>query len=243
MLNYIRKYTGNWGLKFLYVIVALTFLGGFGGIFGILRSCGTGLSEGTVAVVGRNAISVDEFSRAYRNTLNAYMKGPNSEFSKDILNKIDLPDLVLNNLIKNEVAIKEAHGMGFIVTKQELADQISHMPAFQNKQHQFDPRIYYAVLRENNITPDEFQNQVNKDILLLKVKKLFYDNLFLTTQEVKMLNVMQPLPSQQDNEQLADAIRFNLAQNAYDTWINQVEQKMHIERNNTIINKFTQTAY
>ncbi|MGB9736157.1 MAG: SurA N-terminal domain-containing protein [bacterium] len=240
MLNYIRKYTGNWGLKVLYVLIALTFLGGFGGIFGMLRSCGTGLSEGTVAVVGSNAISVDDFSRAYRNALNAYMRNTKDQ---EMLNKLDLPDIVLNSLIQDEIATKEAHSIGFIVTKQELADQISHMSAFLNKDHRFDPRIYYAVLRENNLTPDDFQNNVSKEILILKLKKLFYDNLFLSPGEIKILSAGQSLHEQQNEEQIIDAIRYSIAQNAYNTLIKHVEEKTRIEKNSAIVNRFTQTTY
>ncbi len=190
MLNYIRKYTGNWGLKIIYFVVALTFLGGFGGIFGIMKSCGTGLSEGTIAVVNRDALSVDDFSRAYTNTINAYSRQMKGELTQQMITKLNLPDRVLNNLISSEVAQQQAHAIGFKVTRQELMDQISHTSAFLNKDHQFDPRIYYAVLRENNITPDNFQSDVSNDILMLKLKNLFYDSVFLTGRETKILDTL-----------------------------------------------------
>ena len=190
MLNYIRKYTGNWGLKVLYFIIALTFLGGFGGIFGILKSCGAGLSEGTVAVVNREAISLDNFSRAYKNTINAYSKEFNGQIPPDLIEKLNIPRQVLNNLISNEIAAQQAHDIGFIVSDQELRDQISHTPAFLNKEHQFDPRAYYAVLRENNITPDSFQEDVHNDLLTLKLRKLFFDGIFLSNNEIGMLNTI-----------------------------------------------------
>lgn len=191
MLNTIRKYTGSWGLKVLYFVIALTFLGGFGGIFGIMKSCGTGLSEGTIAVVNRTAISVDDFSRAYRNTINAYTRELKGELTQAMIDKLNLPERVLSNLISNEVATQQAHAIGFRVTRQELLDQISHTSAFLNKQHQFDPRIYYAVLRENNITPNDFQDDVSNDILMLKLKNLFYDNVFLTGRESRILNTLE----------------------------------------------------
>ncbi len=243
MLNYIRKYTGNWGLKIIYFIVALTFLGGFGGIFGIMKSCGTGLSEGTVAVVNRNAISVDDFSRAYRNTVNAYSREFKGEMTQDMLSKLNLPNLVLNNLIFNEVATQEAHGIGLSVTKQELMDQIVNTPTFLNKDHQFDPRIYYAVLRENNITPDNFQEEVSNDVLILKLKRLFYDNIFLSNSEMKILNTVDNMQQKKSTDQTADQLRYNIAQSAYDSWIKSIETTMSIQTNKTILARFTQTTY
>jgi hypothetical protein len=242
MLNYIRKYTGNWGLKIIYFIVALTFLGGFGGIFGILRSCGTGLSEGTVAVVNRNAISVDEFSRAYRNTVNAYSREFKGEMTQEMLSKLNLPNLVLSNLVFKEVAIQQAHSIGFIVTKQELMDQISHTPSFLNKDHQFDPRIYYAVLRENNITPDNFQDDVSNDILMLKLKKLFYDNVFLSDSEIKILNAIDNTQEQKNTEQADAQLRYTIAQSAYNEWLRSIESKINIQTNKAILARFTQTT-
>ena len=242
MLNYIRKYTGNWGLKVLYFIIALTFLGGFGGIFGIMKSCGTGLSEGTVAVVNRDAISIDDFSRAYRNTVKAYSREFKGEMTQETLNKLDIPDQVLNNLISNEVATQQAHSIGFMVTTQELMDQISHTPSFLNKEHQFDPRIYYAVLRENNITPDNFQNDVSNDILMLKLKNLFYDNVFLSDGEVRILNALDSTNQQKTPGQTEEQLRYSLAQSAYGTWIKSVESTMNIQTNKAVLARFTQTT-
>ncbi len=242
MLNYIRKYTGNWGLKIIYFIVALTFLGGFGGIFGIMKSCGTGLSEGTVAVVNRNAISVDEFSRAYRNTLNAYSREFKGEMTQEMLSKLNLPNLVLSNLIFNEVAIQQAHSIGLSVTKQELMDQIVNTPTFLNKEHQFDPRIYYDALRENNITPDNFQEDVNNDILTLKLKRLFYDNIFLSDGEIKILNALDTTQQQKNQGQTEEQLRYTLAQSAYGTWIKSIESTMNIQTNKAVLARFTQTT-
>lgn len=190
MLNYIRRHAGNQGVKVLYIVLALTFLGGFGGIFGILRGCGAGLSEGTVAIVNRNAISRDDFARAYKNTINAYSREFNGQIPSDLAEKLNLPRRVLKDLIANEIAAQQAHTIGFIVTDQELRDQISHTPAFLNKDKKFDPRIYYAVLRENNITPDNFQQEVGNDLLNLKLRKLFFDNIFLSSGEIRILNTV-----------------------------------------------------
>jgi peptidyl-prolyl cis-trans isomerase D len=242
MLNYIRKYTGNWGLKVLYFIIALTFLGGFGGIFGIMKSCGTGLSEGTVAVVNRDAISVDDFSRAYRNTVNAYSREFKGEMTQEMLSKLNIPDRVINDLISNEVATQQAHSIGFIVTKQELMDQISHTPSFLNKDHQFDPRIYYAVLRENNITPDNFQNDVKNDILMLKLKKLFYDNVFLSDGEIKILNAINNAKQPENNPQADVQLKYSIAQSAYSSWIKGIESTMNIQTNKAVLARFTQTT-
>ncbi len=242
MLNYIRKYTGNWGLKVLYFIIALTFLGGFGGIFGIMKSCGTGLSEGTVAVVNRDAISVDDFSRAYRSTVNAYSREFKGEMTQEMLSKLNIPDRVMNDLISNEVATQQAHSIGFMVTKQELMDQISHTPSFLNKDHQFDPRIYYAVLRENNITPDNFQNDVSNDILMLKLKKLFYDNVFLSDSEIKILNAINATKQPENNPQADAQLKYSIAQSAYSSWIKGIESTMNIQTNKGVLARFTQTT-
>ncbi len=190
MLNYIRKRTSSWGLKVLYIVLAMTFLGGFGGLFGILRGCGTGLSQGTIAVVNRHAIPLEEFSRTYKNTINAYNKEFKGKLSMNLIKKMDIPDRVLDNLISNAIATKQASSIGFVVTASELKSQITHMPNFLNKKDQFDPRIYYAVLRENDITPDEFQQTIKDDLLTLKLKRLFFDSIFLSNSETKTLNVI-----------------------------------------------------
>lgn len=251
MLSYIRKH-GNWLWKVFGVIVAVTFLGGFGvgGVFGLLKSCGSGISEGTVAIVNREAISTDNFSRTYKIALTNYSKEFKGASTQDMIASLDLPDMVLNNLISNEIAVQQARNAGFIVTDEELRDQITHLPSFLNKEHQFDPRIYYAVLRDNNITPDSFQQNVKQDILTLKLKKLFFDSVFLNDNEVKILNTIEntsksakvPENTMQTNMQL----RYDMAQSAYSYWmqslINNAKANGRIEINKTMLSKFTQAS-
>ncbi len=250
MLSYIRKYTGNWGLKIIYFIVALTFLGGFGGIFGALRSCGTGMSGGTIAIVNRKAISTDRFNRTYRITLNRYAEEYKHELTPERAASMHIPNIVLTNLITNEVGVQQADDLGFIVTGDELRDEIVHLPAFLNKAHQFDPRIYYGVLRENNITPGSFQQGIKDDILTLKLKKLFFDSVFLNGSEIEMLSSMgnkskspsMPKDAVQANLQFS----FAMAKNGYDTWIqdviNRAKANGAIQINVPLLAKFTQTS-
>ena len=250
MLNYIRKYTGSWGLKIIYFVVAATFLGGFGGIFGTLRSCGSGISQGTIAIVNRDAISTDRFSRAYRVMLNNYAKQFKGGLSPDVAASTNIPKIVLTNLITNEIGVQQADAAGFIVTSEELRDEISHLPSFLNKKHQFDPRIYYAVLRENDITPDNFQQNITEDLLTLKVKKLFFDSVFLNHDEIKMLytigNKSKSAAMPRDVVQANMQFSYEMAKHAYDSWIQGLIDKAEadggIEVNRPLLATFTQTA-
>ncbi len=250
MLNYIRKYTGNWGLKVIYFVVAITFLGGFGGIFGIARSCGTGISEGTVAIVNRKAISTDSFNSTYKIALNNYSKEFKGGLTPELIASMNIPALVLNNLISDEVAVQQAHDIGFMVTSDELRDQISHLSSFLNKEHQFDPRIYYTVLRDNNITPDNFQQNVKQSILTLKLKKLFFDGIFLSDNEVKMLDTIEN-PSKSagmpgNAAHTGMQLKYDVAQSAYSSWIqglvDDARTNGRIEINKTLLAKFTQVS-
>jgi peptidyl-prolyl cis-trans isomerase D len=250
MLSYIRKRTENWGLKVFYFVIALTFLGGFGGLFGILKSCGTGISEGTVAIVNREAISTDNFSRTYKIAFDNYSKEFKGASAQDMIASMNLPSMVLNNLIFNEIAVQQARNTGFIVTDEELRDQITHLPSFLNKDRQFDPRIYYAVLRDNSITPDSFQQSVKQDILTLKLKKLFFDSVFLNDNEAKILgtieNTAKPAKTPENALQTNMQLRYDIAQSAYSSWmqnlIDNAKATGRIEINKPLLSKFTQTS-
>ncbi len=243
MLSAIRKHTGSWGLKVLYFIVAITFLGGFGGIFAAVRGCGSGLSEGTVAMVNHNAISLNNFNRAYRNTINAYQKEQKITLTRDEITKLNIPEQVLSSLISNEVAKEKSRSIGFIVTNVELREEIAHIQAFQNKEHQFDPRLYYAVLREQNILPSEFQNDIKEEILILKLKKIFYDGTFLQNSEYNILNKIskQPLENPADMLNNFSQLRYAIAQSSYNTWLKGVTAEANIEQNKAILSSLTQS--
>ncbi len=180
MLDVVRRYASSWGVKILYLLIAVSFFIGFG-ILSSARSCFYG-GGGVVAVVDGEVISVRDFTRAFYRYIEQLQKKKGSELSKEEVE--DLKMRVVNVLVNRNLLKHYAMKLGITVSDDELANFIARTFNFFDAQGRFDRRRYLLVLRENRLYPDEFENQVREELFIQKLDRFLAASLEPTDAEL-----------------------------------------------------------
>jgi len=184
MLDKMRSNAQSWGIKVLFGLIIIVFV--FWGV-GSFQS----RQASIVAEVNNQPLSLQEFTSAYERTVQK-LRQQNPNLSAESLQQLKVKEQVLNQLINAELLRQKAQELGIEVTLPELSQAIRSIPFFQNEQKQFDPNRYQQILRQNNLTPAQFEEDFKHNLLMEKVEKLV------------------TLPSRVSAEEVFDAYQFAL---------------------------------
>src|SRR5208337_2792974 len=148
MLNVMRRHAYSWMIRAILFLIILVFA--FWGI-------GTGLFSQVkpVAKVDGQTILADEVDHEatqLRRTLQR-IYGPNAP---EVLKHVNLRQEALGQIIEGHLIHREAQHLGLEVDDAELKRRIESNQNFQSG-GQFDFATYQAVLRDNDMTPAEFE--------------------------------------------------------------------------------------
>lgn len=180
MLSYMRRNAGSWIIKVLFVLIALTFIGGFG-ILPQLRRWEE--RKDLVARVGDRIITRTQVDQAYQRLLQTYQQLYKDKIPEEMLKQLRLKETALNGLINNALQLEEARRLGIELTDEELQSWIQSFPYFQ-KDGRFSKEQYLRILRLSNIEPGIFESQQREELLIGKVGQLVRDSVKLSDQEL-----------------------------------------------------------
>lgn len=134
------------------------------------------------AKVDDEIIPMMEYEKAYQSTYRAYkeiFKENIKDISEDTIKK-----LVIDNLIDQRLWLKEAQRMALTVSREELTDLVTSIPAFQ-RDGRFDREIYRRVLAANHLSPEAFEKMQIEGILIEKAKNIVRESIVLTESDLK----------------------------------------------------------
>jgi len=180
MFNQLREYARSWWFKAILLSIVLSFVGTIFWIWG--RGNVNPLSR-VIAWVDDEGITIREFNQAYNNLYKFYSKVYN-ELTPEILERLNLRELALDQLIQKKLVLEQARVLGLRFTDQELIDWIKGIPAFQNDQG-FNPNRYYNVLRTLGIDSQTYESEQGELLLLRKVEALLKDSIKVSEAELK----------------------------------------------------------
>jgi peptidyl-prolyl cis-trans isomerase D len=177
MLNTIRKNTGSWLIKFILGVIVIVFV--FWGI-GSFRS----QRLDVLTKVNGEEILMESYRIAYSNYLDNYKRMFGGQIPEGFLDKIDIKQHVLNNLIEETLIRQAASEMGILITDVEVQNTVLSIPAFK-LDGVFDQRLYERSLAEAGLTPTIFEDQVRQQLLTEKLKMLLFSGLTVTDAEAR----------------------------------------------------------
>ncbi len=156
MFKFARKHSRSLWVKVMYSLIAFSFLIGFAvfigsGITSYVRT--GGLAPNIVAEVNGKQITLTEFERTLRNL-------------KQEIDNPYIKQLFLNQLVNRVLLTDIAKSYGFSVSDSELAEYIASLKYFTDSNGNFNKKIYYTVLRQNNITPSDFEQNMREELLI-----------------------------------------------------------------------------
>ena len=171
MLESIHKHM-NWIMWAIVVLITVTFL-----FFGIYPSDIGGRS---VAKVGGDVITADEFNRVYQNLYDNYKQLLKDQFNESYAKS--LKSQALQELVVGRLLVQEADRVGLRISDEELQAVIMKMPSFA-REGKFDRKIYDRILDQINMKPAAFEASQREFMLRQKLEQLVKDGVVVTDAE------------------------------------------------------------
>jgi len=172
MLESIHKHM-NWIMWAIVVLITVTFL-----FFGIYPSDIGGRS---VAKVGGDVITADEFNRVYQNLYDNYKQLLKDQFNESYAKS--LKSQALQELVVGRLLVQEADRVGLRISDEELQAVIMKMPSFA-REGKFDRKIYDRILDQINMKPAAFEASQREFMLRQKLEQLVKDGVVVTDAEL-----------------------------------------------------------
>lgn len=172
----MRRHAKSWLIKFLIGIIALVFVFYFGYSFTSTR----GLK---IALVNGELITGAEYQKAYRDLIEGLQRQYKSAWNDNLIKMFDLKNRALENLINEKLISQEARKLGLDVTENEVQKAIMKYPAFQLN-GRFDMRRYSALLSQNRMKPEDFEEIIARELLKSKMRQFLFTFMGITDQEL-----------------------------------------------------------
>jgi len=183
MLKVFREKFQNlkWILWFVvFVFVLLIFVD-----WGMGRGSGRGSMDGVAAKIGKTTISESQFVKEMRNTDQRFRSMYGDQYDQ-VRGQLDIPTITLQNLIDRQLLLEQAARLGLEVNDTELLERITSFPAFQRDDGTFvGEELYGRVLRANQMTADEFEGSLRRDLLVEKLQQAMAAGIVISDAEVE----------------------------------------------------------
>ncbi len=164
MLNLMRRAANTWIIKGLLVLIALSFV-----IWGVGDYVNKE-SRVPVAEGGNWVIQPREFSVTYDNEFNQLKKRFGGTLDKKTAEMLGLKQRVLGLLVNRHLIHSAGTAFHLAVSPEALRKNIASNPAFVNGDR-FDPERYQQLLRNNHMTPREFESQLAEEIMTGQIQR------------------------------------------------------------------------
>jgi peptidyl-prolyl cis-trans isomerase D len=139
-----------------------------------------------VAEINGDRIMLDEYYRAYDNEYRRLK----DQYSDEEIEKMNIPDRVINSLISRRVLLIAAERAGITVSEKELQNAIVNEPAFQ-RNGVFDVNVYERRLKLNRLSPQTYESVLTRDMIITKMSRLIGETAELSQDEAKMLDTVK----------------------------------------------------
>ena len=126
----------------------------------------------TVATVNGQNIILRDFNHAYSSTLEFYRNlfGGRSLSNRQI-EQMNIKSRIMDELIQRKILFEVAEDMELIPGPREVKNHIKNQSSFFTNEA-FDIRKYKSLLRANDFTPEEYENNQTEDIAITKIQTL-----------------------------------------------------------------------
>ena len=179
-----------------------------------------------VAQIEDDNILLEEYYRAYDNEYNRLR----DQYTDDEIEKMNIPDRVINALIDRRVILIAAGNAGITVTEKELQDAIMRAPYFQ-RDGVFDVNVYERSLKINRISPQNFENSMRSDLISAKMTALIGETVELSSEETKILDSIQG----DNKDQLTQIFLSSKSQQTVNAYIESLKRQLDIVLNRDLI--------
>lgn len=136
----------------------------------------------TVASVDGTTITAEQFKTAYDNAIRFYSQQFKTQ-DRSIFKTLRFDRQILDRLVADRALEQEAQRMGVDATKQELIEKIQKL--FSRDGKFIGQGDYLRWLQMNRMRPEEFEEDVRREIIREKMRHLIVDSVVVSPEEVK----------------------------------------------------------
>ncbi|NPA55128.1 MAG: hypothetical protein GXO40_02055 [Epsilonproteobacteria bacterium] len=129
-----------------------------------------GKKQDEVARVKDTSIRVKDIQTIYSNMFNQLNQMMGGKLDEATAEQFGLKKAAFNEALKRAMLIQFAKDNGLYVTDEQLAQELLSIPAFQ-RNGKFSKKMYKMFLANAHLTPEEFENNLKKDMLVQKILK------------------------------------------------------------------------
>ena len=146
MLDKMRGASKSWAAQILIGLLVLSF-----GVWGI-ADVFTFRGSNTLATVGDQEITTEDFDLYYRRWLDNYQRQTGQTMTREMARQLGLDRAVLNEMMQNASFDAEAARLKLAISDEQIADMIRLNPVFHNSKGEFDPDLFRDILARSGFT-------------------------------------------------------------------------------------------
>ncbi|MFZ2237688.1 MAG: SurA N-terminal domain-containing protein [Dokdonella sp.] len=177
MLSKLRESMTGWAGKIIFALVLFAF-----SFFGI-ESYMVSQSQVGVAKVGSDEISQEKFRQRFDEYRQQMMQMMGDQADGSYFQRPEIKRQVLDSLVDETVLSQATDDLGLVIPNQAVFDSIAAIPAFQ-KDGQFDPVQYRAVLGAQGMSPASLESRVRQDLAARTLPLAIGNSAFVTDPEL-----------------------------------------------------------
>ncbi len=144
----------------------------------------------SAATVNGEAISVAEYRRALQRMVDMYSQFSKESMDEEAMKRYHIREAAIQQLVNSELLMQEGAKMGLEVTDREVAETVTQMP-YLKKDGKFSKELYDLILKSNNLSPNQFESGLRKELLLDKTRSLFEKNVVESSLALQKQSQMQ----------------------------------------------------
>ncbi len=184
MLKYMRENAGSWGIRAIFVILVLAFIGwGGGGISDFFQG-----TDDLAASVNGTTIKRADYENRARRLLQTYRSQYRAILKKDITPQMELEykKSLLERMIERELLLQTIDEMGLAISNSAVSEAIKAEDSFKDeKTQQFSYELYTRLLRANQLTPEAYELERRRDLLIEQLRTSVEDFVKVSAAELE----------------------------------------------------------
>lgn len=150
MLDSLRAFSRTWYAKIFFAVLVLSFA--LFGISNVIFDLGTS----TVARVGDQEITSNDFQRAFQSQLNSMAQQYGQVPTTEQAVAMGVPNSVISQLAANSAVDELAEKFGLGASQARLAIMLREDPSFSGTLGGFDRQTFVRILQQNGFTEAEY---------------------------------------------------------------------------------------
>ena len=179
MLETMRNHAKGWIAKIILGGIALSFvLWGVGDYF-------TGGNAQPVATINGSPVSNNAFYQAYNRQINSYRAMLGKQYSKDLMNSLNVKDTTLQTMVNRRIMLDIAAQMGLTAPDAVVLATVTNNPSFQSA-GAFDAKRYQILTRNMGFgSEQDFENDIRLNVKIEALQQSIMASVQVSEAEIR----------------------------------------------------------